>query len=129
MRTLLCSLVLPALLAPAIAAAQSGDSGGPGESAFLPAWKLLGQQEKQQFISGYLQGWKDAVKILDIVISYVKENPERAARALESIKEIYEMRGVHADQFVHEIDLFYSDPVNRSAPLSKAITAAKAKVQ
>ena len=111
----------------ATAADQAG--GQAEDSSFLPAWKLLEQQEKQQFISGYAQGWKDAVKIIDIVISYVKENPERAERALESIKEIYSMSGVRPDQLVHEIDVFYSDPANRNAPLSRAITAAKARAR
>ena len=130
MRILLSSILMPALLlfAPLRAAAEISDEIAE-ESSFLPAWKLLGQQEKQQFISGYLQGWKDAVKILDIVITYVQQNPERAARALQSIKGIYEMPGARPDQLVHEIDVFYSDPANRNAPLSKAITAAKARTQ
>lgn len=122
----LCLLACSLSPVPLVAYAQS-DSEKAEDSAFLPAWKLLGNNEKQEFISGYIQGWKDAVKILDIVISYVRENPERAERALISIKEIYDMSRVRPDQLVHEIDLFYSDPANRNAPLSKAMTAAKAK--
>ena len=94
------------------------------EVAFAPTWKLLGTNDKKQFIGGYQQGWKDANKIIDIAISYLETNPEEGARALRSIRSIYDLSRVSPDNLAHGIDLFYADPDNASAPLSKAVTAA-----
>ena len=124
LKSTIFSLILALLMIPGLLAAEQSPA-KTTESAFLPAWKLLSIQEKQQFISGYLQGWKDVVKILDIVIRYVEENPEKAAKSLESIKEIYDMSAMRPDRLVSIIDTFYSDPANSKAPLSRAVTAAK----
>ena len=94
------------------------------ETAFAPTWKLLGTSDKKQFIGGYQQGWKDANKIIDIAINYLETNPEEGARALKSIRSIYDLSRVSPDTLVHGIDLFYADPDNASAPLSKAVTSA-----
>ncbi|MGI6525310.1 MAG: hypothetical protein ACOX2O_08505 [Bdellovibrionota bacterium] len=99
------------------------------DSPFLPAWRLLNNNDKQQFVSGYQQGWKDAVKIIDIVIGYLKTNPAEGAKALEQIRNIYNLSTIKTHTLVHEIDLFYANPQNNTAPLSKAVTAAKTKLQ
>ena len=95
------------------------------EIAFLPTWKLLNTQEKQQFVSGYTKGWKDAAQVIDIAISYVEQNPEKAVEGLKSLREVYELGDIRPDTLVQEIDAFYSDPENSKANLSKAVTAAK----
>jgi hypothetical protein len=96
--------------------------------SFLPTWKLMSDEEKQQFIAGYLQGWRDAAKVTDIAISFVKSNPQRAIASLEGIKELYNIREIRPSEVTQEIDLFYADPSNSNAPLSKAITAARARI-
>lgn len=94
-------------------------------SGFLATWKLLSQQEKQQFIAGYLQGWRDAAKVTDIAIAYVRTNPSEAVAGLERIKELYNLEGLKPPQVVNDIDLYYSDPDNYEAPLSRAVTASQ----
>lgn len=108
--------------------ATSGISEGNGPS-FLPTWKLLTTDQKQQFIAGYIQGWKDAARVTDIAIGYVRTNPERAIEGLEGIRQLYDLSGVKPIQLAHEIDAFYSDPENNGAALSKAITAARRRIQ
>ncbi len=117
-----CLLALP----PALSAA---DEEGLRPAPFLPSWRLLSNEGKQQFISGYLQGWKDAVRILEVAIMYLKENPDRGVQALENIKQIYEIRELPPDELVKQIEMFYADPAHRDAPLSRAVTAAKAKMR
>ena len=97
------------------------------EASFLPTWRLLSSQEKQQFISGYVQAWKDAASVNDVVIGYIKSNPDKAAQALESIRSIYDFSGVPVEQLVSGIDDFYTDPENLGAPLSKAVSGAKSR--
>jgi hypothetical protein len=97
--------------------------------SFLPTWKLMNDDEKQQFIAGYLQGWRDAASVTDIAISFVKNNPASAVESLEKVKELYDIREIRPSDVTQEIDLFYSDPTNSNAPLSKAITAARARVR
>lgn len=106
---------------------QPADSGG-GAPAFLPVWKLMSGQEKLQFIAGYIQGWKDAAKVTDIAIDYVKSNPTEAVDGLERIRRLYGLSGVRPSQIVDEVDDFYSDPDNMNSPLSVAVTAAKNRV-
>jgi hypothetical protein len=100
-----------------------------GTASFLPTWKLLDSHEKEQFIAGYLQGWKDAARVTDIAISYVKTNPEKAIDGLEGIRQLYDVRGVKPSDLAHQIDEFYADPENSDAALSRAITASKKRLQ
>ena len=96
------------------------------QSAFLPTWKLLSAQEKQQFISGYLQGWRDAARLLEVTQGYVQERPAEAASSIERLAGIYGgLSGLHADAVAAEVERFYHDPANSRAPLSAAITAAR----
>ena len=95
------------------------------DGSFLPAWRLLNTENKQQFVSGYQRGWKDAVNIIDIVITYLKTNPSEGIKALESVRNIYDLENLRPDDLVKAIDKYYADPDNNNAPFSKAITAAK----
>ena len=97
------------------------------EVSFLPTWKLLSSQEKQQFISGYVQAWRDAASVNDVVIGYIKSNPDKAAQSLDSIRSIYDFSGVPVEQLVRGIDDFYADPEHQAAPLSKAVSGAKSR--
>ena len=98
-------------------------------NSFSPTWRLMQNQEKQQFIAGYIQGWRDAAKMTDIAISYVRSNPERAVEGLEGIRSLYNLGSVKPSQLVQEIDAFYADPENNTSPLSAAITSAKTRLR
>ncbi len=92
---------------------------------FLPTWRLLTKEQKQQFISGYLQGWKDAGKITDVALEHIRKNPEQAVKALESIQGIYELSHHGPDILAREVDNFYSEPENSQASLSVAISSSR----
>jgi len=94
--------------------------------SFYPIWKLLNLEQKQQFVAGYLHGWRDAALVTDIAIQYVRKNPQKAVSSLEGVKELYNLRSVRSADLVEKIDEFYSDPENLSAPLSRAVTSARA---
>ena len=105
-------------------------SPAPSESAssqksFLPVWKLLSNDQKQEFVAGYIQGWHDAAMVTDIAITYIKQNPRDAINGLERIKSVYDLSAVKPDAVVQAIDEFYSNPENGAAPLSLAITSAR----
>lgn len=104
---------------------NKSSSPSQSESSFLPIWRLLSPENKQQFVSGYQQGWKDAAKIIDIVITYLKNNPNEGAKSLESIRNIYDLSNIKPEELVKALDQFYATPENHTAPFSKAITAAK----
>lgn len=95
------------------------------EASFLPTWKLLSNSAKQQFIAGYLFGWRDAKKVTDIALDFVKENPGSAVNGLEKIRDVYDMEGLTAESVVRELDRFFSDSEGKEATLSQAMTAAR----
>ncbi|MCO6429699.1 MAG: hypothetical protein J5J00_02480 [Deltaproteobacteria bacterium] len=122
-RLLASAITLIFLLVPA-----SGLS-APGSDSFLPTWKLLNNQEKQQFISGYIRGWQDAQKVTEVATGFIKENPEKAVESLESINRLYDVSLLKPEPLVREIDRFYQESENRNASLSAAVTAAKSAIQ
>ena len=95
------------------------------EASFLPSWKLMNSQEKQHFIAGYVQGWRDAQQVTDITISYVKKNPDQAVLGLEKMKSLYDLSGAKPELLAKAVDVFYMDPQNGHASLSSAVTAAR----
>ena len=94
-------------------------------SPFFPTWKLLNSAEKQQFVAGYIQGWKDASMVTEITINYVRENPDKAVEGLQKVKNLYNMGDLKPALMVTAIDAFFSDPMNQGAGLSQAVSAAK----
>ncbi|MBX7145621.1 MAG: hypothetical protein K1X79_14310 [Oligoflexia bacterium] len=99
------------------------------QESFLPIWKLLNNQEKQQFISGYLHGWQDAAKVTDIAIGYVRENPQKAVEGLQSIRSVYEVGDLRPADIAQQIERFFADSSNKDASLSKAISFARAQLR
>lgn len=115
----LCFVTFSALASKSFA--ESSDA----PASFLPTWKLLNNEAKQQFISGYIQGWRDAERVTEIALDYVKENPQKAVEGLEKIKSLYDMRGLAPGDLIKALDAFYSLTENREASLSQAVSAAK----
>jgi len=104
------------------------ESSNAPEASFLPTWKLLRAEAKQQFISGYLFGWRDAKKVTDVAIDYVRENPANAVSGLERIRGIYDMEGLTAESVVRELDRYFSDSEGKDATLSQAVTAVRMRM-
>lgn len=98
------------------------------EASFLPTWKLLRNEGKQQFIAGYLFGWRDAKKVTDIAIEYVKDNPSDALNGLERIRGLYDMEGLTSESVVRELDDYFSKSEGKDATLSQAITAVRTRL-
>ena len=98
------------------------------QASFLPTWKLLSPEAKEQFIAGYLQGWKDAEQVTIIATQYVKENPQKALEGLEKIRALYDMSSLTSSAIAKEIDQFYQNPSNGSAGLAKAVSVAKQRL-
>lgn len=94
-------------------------------TGFLPVWRLLSSEQKQQFIAGYLQGLRDAGRITDVLATYIKDNPNKATETLAGSKEIYDFSGLNTASLVREIDRYFHDPNHSQATLSLAATAAR----
>lgn len=99
------------------------------EIPFLPIWKMMNTQEKQQFIAGYVQGWRDAQKVTEVAQDYIRENPHDAVEGLEKIKGLYNLSGLKPEMLVKGVDAFYLEPDHSRAGLSRAISAAKSSLQ
>lgn len=106
----------------------SGLAYAEDSSSFYPTWKLLGSKEKEQFVAGYIQGWKDAAQVTDIAISFVQDNPGKAVEGLEQVKGLYDVRDIRPGLLAGAIDDFYSRPENQGAALSLAVSAAKSSL-
>mgnify|MGYP000373130219 CR=1 FL=1 len=106
------------------AISQSSSVYGSDDSApFFPTWKLLNSEQKQQFMAGYLKGWRDSAQITDIAIEYVEKNPAEAVSGLRKLKGIYDLSGVTPEVLSQGVDRYFADPGNQAAGLSKAVSA------
>ena len=124
--SLLCVSVILGLitvLSPVSARADDEKSG------FIATWKLLNTQEKQQFMAGYLYGWRDAAKVTDIAIGYVKDNPNKAVEGLESIRSLYDVSRFNSSAIAQKIDEFFQDADNREASLTAAVSYARSRLR
>jgi hypothetical protein len=119
--------VLAGTLFGAAPAALTEGTSAP-EPSFSPTWKLLRNDAKQQFIAGYLFGWRDAKRVTEVAIEYVRENPSEAVSGLERIRGLYNMEGITAESMVRELDTFFSESEGKDATLSQAITAARMRL-
>ncbi len=95
----------------------------------MPIWKIMNNQEKQQFIAGYIQGWRDAQKVTEIAQDYIRQNPNDAVEGLEKVKGLYDLSGLKPEMLVKGIEDFYLQPEHSRASLSRAISAAKNSVR
>jgi hypothetical protein len=97
------------------------------EASFLPTWKLLNNEAKQQFVSGYLFGWRDAGRVTDAAIEYARQHPNDAVNGLEKIRTLYDTSGLSAERVVGELDSFFASD-GKDATLSQAITAVRRRI-
>ena len=128
LRTLI--LVTTLSLAAALLLCQSSpaESKLAPEASFLPTWKLLRNEGKQQFVAGYLFGWRDAGRVTDAVIEYAREHPNNAVSGLEKIRGLYDMDGLTAESMVRELDAYFASSEGKDATISQAITAARRRL-
>lgn len=95
--------------------------------SFVPTWKLLKSDEKRQFVAGYMYGWKDAAKVIDIAKDFVQQNPRDAISGLEKIKGVYDLTGLKVDTVVRDLDNYFGDPDHRDSTFSQAITTIRSR--
>lgn len=119
------TVLLIAALAALLPLFSRAGSAEQGEGSFLPTWKLFNSQEKQHFIAGYIHGWSDAARVVDVAIDYVKDHPDKAIDTLQKVKGVYDMESITPDALSREIDKFYADPDHSDAPLTRAISSAR----
>jgi hypothetical protein len=96
---------------------------------FLPTWRLLTAEQKQQFMAGYLMGLSDASEVTDIAIEYVQQNPKQAVESLSQLKRVYDMSLLSPREVAKEVDLFYADTNNKDKALTAAVSAARGKLR
>ena len=128
-RTVACPLLFAIVLATGLAGipATRATAEDLSEPPFGPTWELMNRIEKQNFIAGYLYGMKDAATMTRVLGDFVRDNPTAAAESLERLRTIYGgLADGKAPSVVEGIDRFFKNPENRQAPLSRAITGARA---
>lgn len=108
-----------------ICAAAARADNSDASAGFLAVWQLMSSEQKQQFIAGYLQGWRDAGKVTDIAIDYVREHPDKAVDGLEKIRALYDLHELSPSEVIPLIDAFFKHPGNQNATFSSAVTAAR----
>ena len=91
--------------------------------SFGATWKLLNQTQKEQFIAGYLQGFRDASKVTELTINYLEENPNKVDEGLRTLKALYNVEGSRPSAIVPRLDEYFRD--NSQASLSQALSAVK----
>lgn len=97
--------------------------------SFLPTWRILNSEQKQQFIAGYLRGMSDASIITDIAIGYLKENPKEAVQSLTALKNVYDVSALSPSEVVGLIDRYFSETENKDKSLSAAFNVARGRLK
>ena len=120
---LLLSLLFSFVLCWEIAKAETDNT------PFLPTWKLLNSEQKQQFISGYLSAIRDTGEILYITEKYLTENPSKSVAVIKELQSIYRVDAPSPLKLSREIDVFYALTENRTKPLSLAVSSARSKLR
>lgn len=97
------------------------------EPPFAPTWQLMNRVDRQHFIAGYLHAMKDAATMTRVLSDFIRDNPKGAEESLERLRGLYSDLAQGKPPDVAEgIDRFFKNPDNRQAPLSRAITGARA---
>jgi hypothetical protein len=104
---------------------QLGLAQGASSDSFIASWRLLNQEQKQYFISGYLRGLSDAAKVTDVAIEFIRQNPQTAIQSLTELKKVYDLSYLSPAQVAREVDKYYADPANKEKSLSQAVTASR----
>lgn len=108
--------------------AETADQPASGGTSYA-TWRLLTNEQKQEFLAGYVQGWRDASQVTDVAIDFVRENPNEAVAGLQRLKKLYEMSDLSPSFLAREVDKFFSEPANHSASFALAISAARAHLR
>jgi hypothetical protein len=116
-----------ALLSLCLVSSVIAESEPPTIDNFSVTWKHLSDEQRSQIVTGYLFGWRDAARITDIAIEYVKSNPAKAVEGLEKLKSLYDFSGLQPDVVVSRLNRFYEQPDNRGKPLSAALSSVKSE--
>ena len=98
-------------------------------ASFLPIWRLMTPEQRQQFIAGYVYALGDAQKISNLALTLAEEDPQQAKEALQSLKRLYEPPHLKPDRLASAVDEFYADPDNQDAALSAALSAIRAAIR
>lgn len=96
---------------------------------FGSTWRLLTSDQKQQFVAGYLYGWRDSLKVSEVVLQFIRDNPTQAEKGMEKILSLYNVRNAGPELIVQELNSFFADPDNLNAPLSDALSVARARLR
>jgi len=99
------------------------------EQQFYTSWKLMNNQEKQQFIAGYMMAYANARKIAELTAQYSEHEPAKALESLRKLPNFFTIPNISPGILTQEVDTFYSDPENWSANFSKAVSASVGKVK
>ena len=85
----------------------------------------MSRDQKEQFIAGYLAGWRDSARVTDITIEFAKQNPGRTMESLQTLRSVYAVNELKPESILRSLEHFYSDPKNQSASFSQAFSAVK----
>jgi hypothetical protein len=101
----------------------------PAAPPFAQTWKLMSSIEKQQFVAGYLFGLRDAARMQDVTLNYIRENPAQAVPGIEKIRDLLAAEGVKPDTMVRLVDEYFGDAKNRNATITMAMSLARSRAQ
>ena len=99
----------------------------PAATPFAETWKMMSSLEKQQFAAGYLFGLRDAARMQDVTLSYIRENPTQAISGIERIRDILSAEGASPDTLVRSVDEYFNDAKNRNATITMAMSRARSQ--
>lgn len=122
MLKLLISTILLVSVLPGLSQAEI-----PPAPPFAQTWKMMSAVEKQQFVAGYLFGLRDAARMQDVTLAYIRENPAQAISGIERIRDILAADGVQPDRMVQLVDQYFADPKNREGTITMAMSLARSR--
>lgn len=102
-----CSFGKLFLGSPAVAADQDK------EIPIYPTWRLMNDEARRQFTAGYIFGHREAKALGEVVVEYLKQNPNPKAEEVAAVLNHYRLTTMTANQLVPMIDEHLGEPENQ----------------
>ncbi|MCB0345743.1 MAG: hypothetical protein KDD66_11545 [Bdellovibrionales bacterium] len=105
--------LIPAFLGICASTVSAGTSEVQQEIPIYPTWQLMNDEAKRQFTAGYIFGHREAVALGEVVVDYLKQNPNPSAEDVAKILSHYRLTLMTANQLVPLIDKYLEESENR----------------
>lgn len=91
------------------------------EIPIYPTWQLMDDDAKRQFLAGYIFGHREARALGEVVVEYLRQNPQADPDDVAGVLEHYRLTSMTSNQLVPLIDQYLKNPEHQKQSLRAII--------